>query len=562
MNKLLLALATLIVLLHCQSPRPERLTGSLGDSAMVVSAHPIATKIGVQVLKEGGNSIDAAVAVQFALAVVYPRAGNIGGGGFAVLRLTDGATAALDFREKAPKKATRDMYLDSTGNVISDRSTLGHLAAGVPGSVAGFWELHQTYGSLPWERLIAPAIVIAKEGFAITQNEADALNEKQADFIKANGYVPWVVKEEGWKAGDVVAQPDLVFTLEQIRDFGNLGFYVGQVADSLIAEMTRGGGIISKEDLETYKPLWRKPITGTYKGLTIITMPPPSCGVTLLQVLKGFEQFEIASDDYQSSTHIHLMAEVERRAFADRATHLGDPDFHPVPLDRLLDSTYILTRVSDINPEKASLSSEITSGTFPLTESDETTHFSIVDPFGNAISITTTLNGNYGSKVWVRGAGFVLNNEMDDFSAKPGSPNMFGLVGGEANAIVPEKRMLSSMTPSILEKNGELFMIVGSPGGSKIITSVFQVISNVVDFDMTMQEAVNQKRVHHQWLPDRILMEQDGFPEARVSELQDMGHKIEFEAKMSRTDCILVRPDGTYEGGADNTRGDDYAEGF
>ncbi len=562
MNKFLLALGALFILLHCQSPIPAGPTGSLGDSAMVVSAHPIATKIGVLVLKEGGNSIDAAVAVKFALAVVYPRAGNIGGGGFAVLRLTDGTTAALDFREKAPKKATRDMYLDSAGNVTPDLSTLGHLAAGVPGSVAGLWELHQKYGSLPWANLIEPSIKVAKEGFQITQNEADALNEKQADFKKANGYMPWVVKPEGWKAGDQVAQPDLVFTLKQIRDFGRAGFYSGSVADSLIAEMERGGGIISNEDLEAYEPVWRTPITGTYRGVTIITLPPPSCGVTLLQVLKGFEQFELVRDDYQSAKHIHLMAEVERRAFADRATHLGDPDFHPVPLDRLLDSTYNIDRVSDINPEKASLSSEITSGTFLLTESDETTHFSIVDPFGNAVSITTTLNANYGSKVWVRGAGFVLNNEMDDFSAKPGSPNMFGLVGGEANAIVPEKRMLSSMTPSILEKNGELFMVIGSPGGSKIITSVFQVISNVVDFDMTMQEAVNQKRVHHQWLPDRILMEQDGFSDELIRELQTMGHKIEFEAKMSRTDCILVLPDGTYEGGADNTRGDDYAEGY
>lgn len=562
MRALLLAFWILLLASCEKADHSAPLLGTLGDSAMVVSAHPIATKMGVAILRQGGNAVDAAVAVQFGLAVVYPRAGNIGGGGFAVLRLADGSPFTLDFREKAPKAAHRDMYLDSAGNVIPKLSTLGHLAAGVPGSVAGLWELHQKYGSLPWTELVDPAVKVATMGFAITQNEADALNEKLADFRKANTYKPWVIQKEKWSAGDTVMQPSLAFTLAQIRDYGRDGFYKGPVADSLVAEMRRGTGIITHQDLDAYTPVWREPLIGSYKGLNVITMAPPACGITLLQVLKGYEQFEVSKTDYHTASHIHLMAEVERRAFADRASHLGDPDHYTVPLAALADPIYNQDRVKNIDLNQATPSSEIKSGDFQLPESDETTHFSIVDPFGNAIAITTTLNGNYGCKVWVRGAGFVLNNEMDDFSSKPGLPNMFGLVGGEANAIVPEKRMLSSMTPSILEKNGELFMVVGSPGGSKIITSVFQVISNVVDFDMTMQEAVNQKRVHHQWLPDRILMEQDGFPETLITELKSMGHKIEFEAKMSRTDCILVRPDGTYEGGADNTRGDDYAEGF
>lgn len=539
----------------------EITTGALGDSAMIVTAHPLATKVGLSVLRNGGNAIDAAVATQFALAVVYPRAGNIGGGGFAIVRMHDGSVDALDFREKAPERATRAMYQNETGDVDPEQSTLGHLAVGVPGSVAGMWALHQKYGSLPWASLLQPSVNLAFEGHTITADEAEALNEKQGDFRKANTHTPWVIKDVGWLANDFINQPQLAATLSFIRDKGRDGFYKGIVADQLYKEMIRGGGIITKEDLENYQAQWRTPLMGQYKGHTIIGMPPPSSGgVAVIQLLQGAEKMNLGKHAHNSVEAVHLMAELERRVFADRAEYLGDPDFIEVPVEILTSKAYNEDRFRTIKKRSATPSSEIKAGAI-YEESLETTHFSIVDPYGNAVSLTTTLNGNYGSKVMVKGAGFFLNNEMDDFSAKPGVPNMFGLVGAEANAIAPGKRMLSSMTPVIIEKDGQLKMVVGTPGGATIITSVFQTILNVIDYDMTMQDAVAAKKIHHQWLPDHILVEEGALTEDQIADLNKMGHQIEFREKIGRTDCILIRNDGTLEGGAD-WRGDDYAEGF
>jgi len=558
----------LLAFISCQSqqstypPLPSE-TGPIGKEAMVSSAHPLATKVGVEVLKNGGNAIDAAVAVKFALAVVFPRAGNIGGGGFAVYRLNDGSIGALDFREKAPLAATRDMYLDEKGEVIKNKSIQGHLAAGVPGSVDGILKLHEQLGSKPLKELIQPAIHLAYYGFAITQDQADELNEKKEAFIEVNGPDFFLAKPTPWKAGDTIRFKELAGTLTQIRDYGRAGFYDGIVADQIVKEMQRGGGLITFDDLKKYESTWREPVTGRYRGHKIISMPPPSSGgVALLQLLQGAEMYDIGKLGHNTAKTIHLMTELERRVYADRATHLGDPDFYKVPVEMLLDPEYNKKRFSTISLNKKTNSQEIKEGNVDIIESVETTHFSIVDPEGNAVAITTTLNSFFGCKVYVKGAGFFLNNEMDDFSAKPGVPNQFGLVGGEANAILPEKRMLSSMTPTIVEKDGKLKMVVGTPGGSTIITSNFQVIMNVIDHGMTMQDAVNATRTHSQWLPDRILIEERYIEPKVIRKLKKMGHVIERRPSMGRMDCILVRPDGTLEGGADHTRGDNYAEGF
>ena len=563
MNKFFFGLALAVCLFSCQQTVNENPVGVLRDQAMVVTAHPLATHAGIEIIKQGGNAFDAATAIHFMLAVVYPRAGNIGGGGFAVIRHQDGEIAALDFREMAPAKASETMYQDKSGQVIKDKSTLGHHAPGIPGSVAGIWELHQKHGSVPWGQLIQPAIDVAFNGFKITSDEAEALNEKQSDFKKANNYQPWPIKVSGWKENDIIIQKQLSATLSFIRDRGRNGFYKGIVADQIIKEIKQGGGIISKDDLINYRSIWREPVVGTYKGHKVIGMPPPSSGgIALLQLLQGAEQLNLGQYEHNSVEAVHLMAELERRVFADRAMHLGDPDYFEVPQAQLLNDEYNLKRFDSISMDHASTSETIQAGNFLLGESMETTHYSIVDDQGNAISITTTLNGNYGSKVLVEGAGFFLNNEMDDFSAKPGVKNMFGLIGGKANAIVPGKRMLSSMTPTIVEKDGQLKMVLGTPGGPTIITSVFQTIINVIDHNMSMQSAVSSKKVHHQWIPDRILVEEGALNNSQIEKLQSMGHHIEFRDKIGRTDCILIRDDGQLEGGADYTRGDDHAEGF
>jgi len=536
--------------------------GLIAENGMVVSAHPIASQVGVDIMKKGGNAIDAAVAVQFALAVVYPVAGNIGGGGFLVYRQVDGRLDALDFREKAPLAATSDMYLDDEDKVIEKLSTRGHLAVGVPGTVDGMVRAHEKYGNLPWEELVQPSINLARKGFQLTENEARLLNRNRGEFILYNTIPPEKLLRR-WFPGDTIRWPNLGKTLMRIRNKGREGFYAGKTASDFLAEIRRGGGIITAEDLNRYRALWREPITGGFKNHTVISMSPPSSGgVALIQLLKIVEDYPLNDWGRDDVRTIHLMTEAERRVYADRARHLGDPDFYKVPEDKLIDEDYLEWRMENYNPETATPSTSISAGELAfLQESRETTHYSIVDPKGNAVSVTTTLNGAFGSKVWVAGSGFFLNNEMDDFSIKPGHPNMFGLIGGKANEVHPEKRMLSSMTPTILEKNGDLYMVLGSPGGSTIITTVFQTILNVVVHEMTMQKAVEAPRFHHQWFPEHILHEPGAFSQKVKDALASMGHTFKLDEEIGRMDAILVLPDGKLEGGAD-PRGDDTAIGF
>lgn len=530
--------------------------------AAVVSAHPEATKVGVAIIKEGGNAVDAAIAVQFALAVVYPNAGNIGGGGFMVYRSKGGDTDALDYREKAPAKASRDMYLDDKGNPITQKSLLGALASGVPGTVAGMVKAHDKYGKLKWKKDIQPAIVLAEKGFSITAQQASELNKNKEGFLKYNKTTPAFVKEGEWKAGDLLKQPQLAKTLKLIRDEGRSGFYDGPVATAIVAAMAHTSGVISKKDLKDYQAVWRKPVSGTFQSYKVISMPPPSSGgIALLTMLKQVADYPLSRWGFQQDTTVQLMVEVERRAYADRASYLGDPDFFKVPQADLLDEQYIASRVKNLSFTQATPSSAVKPGTIAPYESEQTTHYSIVDAEGNAVSATTTLNGSYGSLVVVEGGGFILNNEMDDFSVKPGSPNMYGLVGGEANSIVPGKRMLSSMTPTIIEKDGKLLMVVGTPGGSTIITSVFQTILNVLAFGQDMQTAVSSPRFHHQWLPDEVYVEKGAIDSATRSRLEAKGYTIKERGHMGRVDAILVKPNGDLETGAD-PRGNDTGSGY
>ncbi|PST84541.1 gamma-glutamyltransferase [Pedobacter yulinensis] len=530
---------------------------------MVVSASHYASKAGLEILKKGGNAVDAAVAVQFALAVVYPNAGNLGGGGFMVYRAAGGETASLDFREKAAAAAHKDMYLDSLANPIVEKSLYGHLAAGVPGSVAGMETAHKRFGKLPWSELLKPAISLATEGFQVTSRQAAELNGQAYRFHRHNALGTALLKGSGsWKEGDLLVQEDLAATLRHIAERGAAGFYEGPVAALIIEEMQRGGGIISAADLKAYRAVWRQPVTGTYRGLKIITMPPPSSGgIALLQLLQSVEPYPLQRLGFNSDSTVQLMVEAERRVYADRAAHLGDPDYHPVPQKQLLAAGYNKQRMSGFDWSKAGSSAAIAAGLAAPAEHEETTHFSIVDRAGNAVSITTTLNGSYGSHVVVKGAGFLLNNEMDDFSVKPGAPNMYGLVGGAANAIAPGKRMLSSMTPTIVEKDGKLFMVLGTPGGSTIITSVFQTILNVVDFGMGMQAAVNARKIHHQWLPDEVFLEKGAVDSTARQRLTQKGYRFTERGAIGRVDAILKTKWGYYEAGAD-PRGDDAAAGW
>ena len=534
------------------------------DSAMVVSPHPLASEVGVNILKQGGNAVDATVAVQFALAVVYPRAGNIGGGGFMLFRQADGSIDAIDYREKAPGAASRDMYLDAEKNIIDGLSTKGHLASGVPGSVDGLIQAHEKYGSLDFKTIIQPAIDLARKGFKITETEADRFNSFKEAFSEYNTDDSPFIRKGEWMAGHLLVQTNLANTLERIRDQGRAGFYEGQTADYIVAEMESGNGIISKQDLADYQAQWRKPIARLYKDYKIISMPPSSSGgVALLQLMEMVEQYPLAEYGFHSPEAIHLMAEAERRVYADRSQYLGDMDFYPVPIDSLLDSIYLQQRMADFSATEATLSDATAAGDFQLLkESFETTHTSVVDANGNAVSVTTTINSNFGSKVLVHGAGFFLNNEMDDFSAKPGVPNQFGLVGAEANAIQPAKRMLSSMTPTIVEKNGDLYLVLGAPGGSTIITAVFQVMINTMEFGMPLDEAVAAARFHHQWLPDMLTIEKDGFDEATKTALKELGHELREINRMAVIKAVQVLEDGRLHGAGDPRNPDDSAMGY
>ena len=565
MKKKILILVVITLFVGCRKKSnksiPEKIEGLIAEKAMVVSAREEASKIGVDIMKQGGNAFDAMIATDLALLVSYPVAGNIGGGGFMVFRMNDGSTGALDYRETAPYLATKNMYLDEEGKVDSDKSKTGALAIGVPGTIAGLFEIHEKYGSMPIQQLIEPAIQLAKNGVVVTEAQAKRLNHHKGSFRKVNQ--EHIIYDQEWRTGDTIKNPLLAKTLERIKTHGRDGFYKGKTADLIVDHIQNIGGIITKDDLANYEVKWRAPITFIYKGHKIISMPPPSSGgICLAQILKTIEPYDIGQYKHNSTKYIQLIAEAERRSYADRSYFLGDPDFITVPIESLTSTKYLSQRMQSFNWKKATKSSELSRGSFSGYESDETTHYSIVDPFGNSVSVTTTLNGAYGSKVFVDKGGFFLNNEMDDFSAKPGTPNMFGLVGAEANSIAAQKRMLSSMSPTIVETNGQLKMVLGSPGGSTIITTVLQNILNILDYDMSMQESVSKPRFHHQWLPDNIKFE-TSFDTVVFDSLKKLGYKIDHSNSkvIGKTDAILVLPDGRLEGGAD-PRGDDKAEGF
>ena len=535
----------------------------------VVSARKEASDIGVEIMKNGGNAYDAMIAVHLALAVVHPTAGNIGGGGFFVYSDSDGTSGTLDFREMAPGKAYKDMYLDKNGNVIPDMSTLGGAAVGVPGSISAIFEIHSRFGSLPIEELFMPAIRLAKEGFIVTNKQSSSLSGKLDDFILINGDSSLYSKK--YYEGDTIKNEAFAETLSKISKNGPKAFYEGEIAEMIVNEVIESGGIMTIEDLKNYKSIWREPVRFKYKELDIISMSLPSSGGILLgQMLKAIEDYHISSYGHNSLKAIQLMTEVERRAYADRSHFMGDPDFMNLPVYELIDKDYVKERMKNFSWEKATPSSEIKHGNIIINESDETTHYSIIDKDGNAVSVTTTLNNSYGSKVYVEGAGFFLNNEMDDFSSKPGHPNFYGLIGSEANSIQPKKRMLSSMTPTIVLKNNKPSLIVGTPGGSTIITSVFQTILNIYEFDMNVQDAVNAPRFHHQWLPDVIIIEKNNSDNTIDSLLREKNYNViplPFEYDISgmsprssigAVDAIFIDHNGKVTGGADY-RGDDFA---
>ncbi|UCA59893.1 gamma-glutamyltransferase [Chryseobacterium rhizoplanae] len=525
------------------------------NKGVVVSAHPLASEAGAKILRMGGNAYDAITATQYALAVVYPQAGNIGGGGFLVGVKNNGEKFTLDYRETAPKKASRDMYLDKNGKANTDLSQNGRLAVGIPGSVAGFFATLK-HCKLPMEKIIQPAIDLAEQGFSITEQEAEMLNNNQEHFKKHNKSAIVFVKDTPWKAGDLLVQKDLAETLKLIQKLGAKGFYEGKTADLLIAEMKRGNGIITLEDLKNYKVAERKALEFEYKGNHVVSMPLPSSGGLLLAQMLRMASFENLEKYQQNSAQaVQIMTEAERRAFADRAEYMGDPDFIQDKTSYLISDEYLKGRWKSFSFNKATPSSEVGKIIEQPKESTQTTHISVLDKDGNAASVTTTLNGYYGSKVLVSGAGFFLNNEMDDFSIKPGVPNMFGAVGGEANSIQPNKRMLSSMTPTILLKNGKPYMVVGTPGGTTIPTSVYQSIVNVVDFKQNANIAVNAPKFHHQWLPETIKVE-NNFPESTIAELKKKNYTFEKVKQIGKTEVIVLDENGNIHAVADG-RGDD-----
>ncbi|MCR4341468.1 MAG: gamma-glutamyltransferase [Gemmatimonadaceae bacterium] len=543
----------------------DQVIPTYGTDGMVSTTDRVASEVGAEVLRRGGNAVDAAVATHFALAVVNPEAGNIGGGGFMIVRLADGTTAALDFREKAPRAATRDMYLDSTGKV-SERALVGHLAAGVPGSVAGMWEAHKRFGSLPWAELVQPAINLA-EGIVVHARLARSLQSNVADLRRFPATAAiFLVDSQPLRVGDRFVQRDMAATLRRIARDGKDGFYRGETAELIEAEMRRGGGIMTREDLAAYDAPWRDPIVFEYREHTVISMPPPSSGgITLAQILNTLEGFDLHSLGYHSPDHVHLWTEAAKLAFVDRNEYLADPDFVPQPTRELVSEEYALRKRAEIDADRATPSSRVLPGLGPFArtartarrEGENTTHYSIIDRGGNAVAVTTTINSLYGNLVTVAGAGFLLNNEMDDFAALPGTPNQFGLVQGEANAIEPGKRMLSAMTPTIvLDPAGRVKLVTGSPGGPTIITTVAQIISNVVDFAMDAGASTAAPRLHHQHLPDTLFYERDGLHPDVVAALRARGHDVQARSGyQGDTQTIVVLPDGRLAGVADPRRG-------
>ncbi|HKI78682.1 MAG TPA: gamma-glutamyltransferase [Ignavibacteriaceae bacterium] len=500
-------------------------------NGMVVSASSYASKVGIDILKKGGNAIDAAVAVGFTLAVTFPSAGNIGGGGFMVIHLANGKNVSIDFREKAPLSATKNMYLDENGNYIEGSSLEGTTSAGVPGSVAGLIDALENYGALSLEEVIQPAIDLAKNGWIMSEYDAKLFNKYAGEFIKYPSSAKiFLNNRELFKKGDVFKQPELAWTLQQIKEKGADGFYQGKVAELLINQIKSMGGSLTKDDLEKYDVKEREPVTGTYRGYKIVSMPPPSSGgIALIEFLNILENYNISMNDWGSSKYIHHLAEAMKYVYADRTYDLGDDDFYPVPREGLISKQYARSIYDKIEKyeDKAVPANEIKRGDpNKFVESDQTTHYSVYDKFGNAVSTTTTINSTFGSKVVVEGAGFLLNNEMDDFSVKPGVPNQFGLLGSEANSIEPEKRMLSSMTPTIVLKDDKPYIVVGSPGGSKIITTVLQVILNCIDFKMNIQQAIDLPRIHDQWYPDELYYERFAFSDDTYNILEKMGYKF------------------------------------
>ena len=552
MAKILFRLFFFLTIISCNTNKFK--------NGMVVSAKLDASKIGIEILKNGGNAFDAMIATDLALAVVYPNAGNLGGGGFMVYRLANGAKGSLDYREKAPLKSSKNMYLDENSNIVKGLSIKGGLSVAVPGTVAGLFEIHEKFGSLPFSQLIQPSIDLAEQGYVISKKQANTLNQFQNEIYELNDSIK--LFDSKFQEGDVFVNKSLSKTLKKIQSEGKDAFYDGELTSVMIDYLNKKGGILTYDDFKLYEPIWRDPLIFNYKDLKIISMGPPSSGgVVLGQILRTIEDVDLSKIKHNSTEYIQLLVEAEKLSFADRSKYLGDPDFNTIPISSLLNKNYLKDRFGDFKFENATKSSNIRPGSF-FKESIETTHYSIVDKYGNAVSVTTTLNGNYGSKLISGELGFFFNNEMDDFSIKPGYPNMYGLVGGEINSIEPEKRMLSSMTPTIVEQNGKLSLILGSPGGPTIITSVLQTILNFYEYGFDIQKSVDLPRFHHIWLPDKIFYEDKIMTNKTKEELINKDYILNStHGFIGRVDAIHVDNNNFFHSGADK-RGDDASSAY